>query len=284
MKYIADWVRQKVSNSGTSNINLTGSINGFVPFSAVFANNDLVHYTIEDGFNREIGIGKFTSSSNSITRLQVLETLINGVYDGNNPAGMSFTTNAIITVTGSTFSQINHKPIWKNMYLPIQVHSGAGITPPTSIDFVGGINALGFSSTVNQSLGFSSIVNHDVAVGTDFIPFISWSPTTANTGNVRWGITLSAAARGTGVFSNVATIFLEQSAGLTVGQNLYVAHTNSVFLTPAPDTVIIGKVFRDATHINDTYPDTAVLNVVAAHYQANALGTPNKDPDFYAWS
>lgn len=280
--YIANWVRQRVSNTGTGNINLGTLLDGFIPFSSAFVNGDTIHYTLEDGYNREVGIGVYNSSSNSISRQQILETLVNGVHDKSSPSAISLTSNTIVGVDPSTQALINHLPVWKDLHLPLRQHLDTGLATPDVIDFAG-IKALGFDSELNESMSFTVSLNHDGKVGSDIIPYIAWSPTTNNAGVVRWGIAFTAAQRGQGTFNDAVVIYLEQSSQSTKNLNLFIEHSASILGFPEPDTVLVGSVFRDASHENDTYPDDAVLHIAGMHYQANAVGTPSKDPDYFNW-
>lgn len=72
----ANWVGENTSTVGTGPLALSGAINTFCPFS-VLPDGSEVYYTLQEGFNRETGIG--VVSNGTLTR-KVQATLVAGVY------------------------------------------------------------------------------------------------------------------------------------------------------------------------------------------------------------
>ena len=72
----ANWVGENTSTLGTGPLALSGAISTFCPFS-VFPDGSEVYYTLQEGFNRETGIG--VVSNGTLTR-NVQATLVAGVY------------------------------------------------------------------------------------------------------------------------------------------------------------------------------------------------------------
>lgn len=80
---LANWVKESTGTIGTGTISLGGAEAGHVPFSAAFVTGSMVLYSIEDGNNRETGLGLLASGSPwTLARTKVFETLVGGVYDG----------------------------------------------------------------------------------------------------------------------------------------------------------------------------------------------------------
>lgn len=77
MLKLADRVKQTSLTEGTGSITFNGTFGSFQPFS-VMGNGNTTYYTIENGTNFEIGIGTYTSSTNSLSRDRVLESSNNG--------------------------------------------------------------------------------------------------------------------------------------------------------------------------------------------------------------
>jgi uncharacterized protein YqiB (DUF1249 family) len=48
-----------------------------------------------------------------------------------------------------------------------------------------------------------------------------------------------------------------------------------------PDTVVKVRIFRDASHVNDTYPDAIHAWQSDLHYQSARIGTRHKSPNFF---
>lgn len=72
----ANWVGESTSTVGTGPLALSGAISTFCPFS-VLPDGSEVYYTLQEGFNRETGIG--VVSNGTLTR-KVQATLVAGVY------------------------------------------------------------------------------------------------------------------------------------------------------------------------------------------------------------
>jgi hypothetical protein len=85
-------------------------------------------------------------------------------------------------------------------------------------------------------------------------------------------------------FGPTNTIYVEQAAQ-NVAYRHYVAQPtvgNGIDGTGMNiDTVILIRVFRDAEHVNDTYPDSVYGITFDLHYQCERYATPNKDPNFF---
>jgi hypothetical protein len=46
------------------------------------------------------------------------------------------------------------------------------------------------------------------------------------------------------------------------------------------DAIILSRIYRDAEHPNDTFPDSIFLLFVDIHYQCNIAQTPSRFPPF----
>jgi len=107
---LANWVKQGTSTTGTGAITLDGTPPaGYVAFKDVFVDGEVVLYVIEDGNNRELGIGKLTSGANwTLTRGFVFETLSGGTYTRasglTSASPLSLSGNAVVTVDAATHS------------------------------------------------------------------------------------------------------------------------------------------------------------------------------------
>ncbi len=95
---ISNWVRETVSGGGTGNLTLSGATSGSIQFSDFFITKQNFWYTIEDGNDREIGIGHMTTATN-LVRDKVVETLVLGTYDKTAPAATNVSTSAEVMVT-----------------------------------------------------------------------------------------------------------------------------------------------------------------------------------------
>ena len=76
----ANWVGENTTTVGTGPLSLSGAISKFCPFS-VLPDGSEVYYTLQEGDNRETGIG--VVSNGTLTR-NVQATLVSGVYTETN--------------------------------------------------------------------------------------------------------------------------------------------------------------------------------------------------------
>ena len=168
----------------------------------------------------------------------------------------------------------------------VQLIPRGGPTEPPMQLFIGGLYFFSFSYLDMQE-GFASFhVDHDYALGTPLYPHIHWSCATSDIGTVRWGFEYTLAkGHQQMAFGPSTTVYVEQSTDGTPFKH-YIAEVPDASAIPGlnvePDTLIIMRVFRDATHVNDTLNTNAYGICVDLHYQADKATTPNKAPNFFA--
>jgi len=148
-----------------------------------------------------------------------------------------------------------------------------------------GVYGYSFAAAALNELWLSFHIQHDYKVGTTLYPHIHWLPSTSNAGTVRWGMEWTAArGHGQDVFGNTVFNYVEQAAPAIAYRHMLaeVAAPGITVANAEPDMIILCRVFRDAAHVNDTYPDACFGLMLDAHYQINRAGTLNKAPNFYA--
>lgn len=85
MKKLVDNIVQETTvTSGTGALTLVASAS-WVRFSQAYAVNDLAYYSIQDGNNRELGLGT-VGAGNTLARTLILETLVAGTLTGGGSA------------------------------------------------------------------------------------------------------------------------------------------------------------------------------------------------------
>jgi len=152
--------------------------------------------------------------------------------------------------------------------------------------FRGGLYTYAFDDTTNEQVYLAFHILHDIKRGSKLYLHIHWSPgNNTDTGTVRWGFEYSIAkGHGQEAFPATNTVYVEQASdGTAYMHNVAeLSDDDAIYKEDLePDTVLLVRVFRDASHANDTFVGDAHGFQVDIHYQRDRDGTPNKAPDFY---
>ena len=99
MALTGNWIIENCSTVGTGALVLTGSLTGFTTFSTVANDTNLIYYSIEEGVNKETGVGTYNSAGNSITRTTITATLVNGTYTSNPGIGITLAGGSVVACT-----------------------------------------------------------------------------------------------------------------------------------------------------------------------------------------
>ncbi|MCP5006179.1 MAG: hypothetical protein GY941_19895 [Planctomycetes bacterium] len=165
--------------------------------------------------------------------------------------------------------------------------SGAGlkgIRDPVLVDFVGDIPQYSFSAGQLRELTVNFHFNHDIKQGSLFYPHVHWTPSDDSAGVVRWGMEYTLAlGHNQEAFPVSETIYVEQAAAEVDRMHQIAEYAPGIdFAALEPDILLVMRVFRDGTHVNDTYPNAVFGLCADIHYLADRETTPNKAPDFYS--
>ena len=178
--------------------------------------------------------------------------------------------------------------LWRDNIMDLTTaRRGDGSKQPAFGAFRNTVGSLRFDADTEQEAFIAFHVDHDYALGTKLYPHMHWSADTASTNTVRWGFEFTLAkGHGQGVFPTSTTIHIEQAfAGVAFTHMIAeVSDADAIdgeALGIEPDVVIMMRVFRDATHVNDDLATHAFGLFVDLHYQAERRGTVNKAPDFF---
>lgn len=103
---IADCVAETTDTVGVGDINLTGPIIGFTSFSTIGGDCE-VYYTIQEGFNKEIGLGNYISSTNTIKRTNVIATIVGSKHStGGTPLNLKGSAEVFCTIGHNLIEEI----------------------------------------------------------------------------------------------------------------------------------------------------------------------------------
>ena len=178
---------------------------------------------------------------------------------------------------------------WDDLTSEVTI-KGSGAQDPSWSIFRDGIEGYAFSSSSIDQVQHVFHVKHDYKMGTVMYPHVHMSPNTTSTGVVRIGFEYTLAKghnQATGsVYGATTTIYKEYDITVNSQYKHIVSEVAIGDAIPAtllePDTVIKMRMFRDATHANDTFPDPIFIDQTDLHYQKDRFGTLNKSPSFYA--
>ena len=183
---------------------------------------------------------------------------------------------------------------WNDIVSPVIV---LGSNQPSLSLWTDGFPAYEFSATTMNEcfVNFHLIHDYDMSGGDVgypgmVYPHVHWSPNTNSTGTVRWGVEYKMARRadatGAAAFTTPATIYFEQTVGAGGLNNWHIV-TEATTGSGIPnggvlqvDSLIVCRYFRDATHVNDTFPDPVYLLTVDIHYPCFQAQTPSRFPPF----
>lgn len=88
-------VKEGTSTTGTGTLTLT-AMTGWARFADAYAVSDVVPYAIENGDNKEVGLGT-VGASNTLARTTVLATLVAGVYDDTSPVAITLSGSSTVS-------------------------------------------------------------------------------------------------------------------------------------------------------------------------------------------
>jgi hypothetical protein len=173
---------------------------------------------------------------------------------------------------------------WNDLLASLSAGKAVGVNAPTWSVFRDGISAYAFAPGTMNELWCSLHIGHDYVPGSMVYPHIHCAVTTANTGVVRWGIEYTF-ARGYGVdsFPASTTVFIEQTIGGTPYSHMIseaVEGSGIVLSNCEPDMLFLMRVFRDAGHVNDTFPDDAYGLFADLHYQSDGFLSNERNRPF----
>lgn len=295
---LADRVRETTNTTGTSSFALAGSVAGFRTFSSVMANSDTTYYAAvtTSGSAWEVGIGTYTTSTNTLTRSTILSSSNGGsivsfgtgakyvfitqpteraVYSvgsnivSNNGATVpnSLLANSSITINGNTVSLGGSTTI--TAAAPYALTIGTGLSG-TSYNGSAAVT-ITIDSTVATLTGSQTLTNKTLTSPTLTTPALG-TPASGVMTNVT-GLPLTTGVTGTLPTGNGGTGLSSFTAGdipyyvsgtalskLAIGTNGYVVTSNGSAPTwAAVSTIAVSTISFGTTGLT---PETATAGAV----------------------
>jgi hypothetical protein len=171
-----NFIKETTSTAGTGTITLS-AVSSYERFGTVFANNDPCFYSIQDGANREFGIGTW-QTGNLLARTTVLETWVAGVRTIVSPTAISLSGSGVFVTNdvgfqylpnprlGPSVSSAATTNIWGKNGDVVQVTGTATISSFGTADHIGMMRWVQFTgaATIFTVAGNISVPNGTITL------------------------------------------------------------------------------------------------------------------------
>ncbi len=206
-------------------------------------------------------------------------------YDGTNWVDMP-TKNIRSTDTSVTISKQlifeGDAVVWDDLKVPVTATRNFGAKEPLNYVFANdgngsqGVYLWYFSPSQEQELFFTVQLPHSYKEGTDIEPHIHWTPynEVSTSGDVVWGLEY--------IWANIGDEFNYTTiTSGTASVTPTIKHSMCDLGTmdgsgKTRSSMIVCRVFRDATNSSDTYDDWICLLEIDFHFQKSTLGTTSE--------
>lgn len=163
---------------------------------------------------------------------------------------------------------------------------GVGASAPDLAEVRNGLFLYGFAGTgvtVEQAF-FTQHILHGIKAGTTPTFHVHWTHNAASpTGDVKWQIDYTI-AKGYGVSTYAAPTTLSSTQTAGAQYTHHITDDDDMPLASIaqlePDSVIIGRVYRDPADVADTFENDAFLIQIDMHYERDKVGTPERNRPF----
>jgi len=116
---------------------------------------------------------------------------------------------------------------------------------------------------------------HAYKEGTDIEPHVHWAPSDANSGNVVWGLEYTW-QNIDGTFGNTTAITVTDAADGTADKHQIADFATITGTSKTLSSILVCRIYRDATNASDTYASDAALLEVDIHYEIDAPGSDSE--------
>ena len=162
--------------------------------------------------------------------------------------------------------------VFKDISTPATSMMKAGVADPGIVTIIGTIDGYGFDAGSDEELFFSIEMPHDWKEGSTIYPHAHWSPTDADTNDVRWGLVTSWANIDDTFPATTTSEVLDAGSG-TADDHQYVDFDSIDGSLKTISSIILCRVYREGSHASDEYGVDAVLHNVGFHYEIDTIGS-----------
>ncbi len=143
---LTDRVKETSVTSGTGTITLGGAFGGFQTFLAGIGNGNTTYYTIENGTSFEVGIGTYTSSSNTLSR----DTVLSSSGGGDTKIDLTGVSYVFCTYPASKAVFLDEEG---KTNLPVGLTIASGLEVSNRLDALGDLGVSGLLTLKRDSAG-----------------------------------------------------------------------------------------------------------------------------------
>lgn len=170
--------------------------------------------------------------------------------------------------------------VWDDLRVPLTSGRPGASNPPDFEAFSGTIFQFAFDDEgVNEDeIYFSAQLPHSYKQGTDILPHLHWAPqenpADASHDVVRWGFEYEWQSIGS-AFAGTTTVYVDGEMGATdIKGHIYTPFSAMTGTGKTISSMIIGRLFRNSTHANDTYDSKKAFALeFDFHFQLNMVGS-----------
>lgn len=186
-------------------------------------------------------------------------------------------TNNTTFESDGTLVMNGNATVFNDLAVPLLAGKSTGSTVPAFSIFRNGIYTYQFEDSKAQEMFLTIQMPHDWKEGSPIDPHIHWSPMTAGSGVVRWGIEYTWANYDpltTQVYPATTTIYVDSDPFSNAQYGSIITSFGQTTLTGGKiSAILLVRIFRDGAHTNDTYNGNASGLSFDIHYESNTLGS-----------
>jgi len=168
--------------------------------------------------------------------------------------------------------------VWEDLRVPITAIKLGGVNDPNFVKTVDdgagstGLFTYHFDKAAEEEVFFAAQLPHSYKEGSDISPHVHWAPTDTDTKDVIWGLEYAwVNINGTFTTSTIITILQAGSGTALKHQIAYFDDISGTGKTIS--SMLMCRLFRDATAALDDYDADASLFEFDFHYQRDTPGS-----------